>query len=160
MTAEEVERLMRAAVARKYRKQEKSDEQVLIYRLLLGTGLRSTELSLLTPNQIDFKHNRLTVEAAKTKNKKADILPLRPDLVLLVKEWIELHGIQPHERVFRSDKNSIRRSFYGDLKAAGMGFSRPTSLMDSASPATLPGSTVRRPSGTIISAVFRFIAPP
>jgi len=120
MTAEEVERFLQATALRKYRRAEKAKEQVLIYKLLLGTGLRSTELSLLTPNQIDFGRCRLTVEAAKTKNKKADILPMRSDLVQSLKEWIETHGIQSNERVFRYNRDSIRRSFYGDLKAAGI----------------------------------------
>ena len=119
LTEDEIERLLKAAAMRKYRKKV-ADEQVLIYRLLLGTGLRSTELSLLTPSQINFERNRLTIEAEKTKNKKADVMPMRPDLVQAVKEWVELHGIQPHERIFLFDKHSIRRSFYRDLKAAGI----------------------------------------
>ena len=120
MTEEEVERFMQAAARGKYRTKAKANERLLVYRLLLGTGLRSTELSLLTPSQIDFERNRLTIEAAKTKNKKADVLPLHPDLVRSVKEWIDSHGIQPHERMFRYNSNSIRRSFYSDLKAAGI----------------------------------------
>ena len=48
------------------------------------------------------------------------MLPLRPDLVQSVKKWVETHGIQPHERIFHFDTHSIRRSFYGDLKAAGI----------------------------------------
>jgi integrase len=104
----------------KLRKEKKAKELVLIYKLLLGTGLRSTELSLLTPSQIDFERNRLTIEAAKTKNKKSDVLPMRPDLVQLVKEWVKSHGTKPHEQIFRSNKNSIRQSFYRDLKAAGI----------------------------------------
>ena len=119
MTADEVERLLQvASVTGKYRKEEKAAEMVLIYRMLLGTGLRSTELSLLTPNQIDFERCRLTVEALKTKNKKPDRLPLRPDLVQSVKEWIEAHGIQPNEKIFRATTLVIRRSFYRDLKLA------------------------------------------
>ena len=120
MTEEEVGRLLQAAETGKHRRKNKCKEQVLIYRLLLGTGLRSTELSLLTPNQIDYEHNRLTIEAAKTKNKKADVLPIRADLVQSVKEWIVAHGIQSHERVFLFNKNSIRRSFYRDLRVAGI----------------------------------------
>ena len=120
MTAEEVERFLHATATRKCRKKEKAKEQVLIYRLLLGTGLRSTELSLLTPNQIDFEHCRLTIEAAKTKNKKADMLPMRSDLVQSLKDWVETHGIQSTERIFHYNRDSIRRSFYGDLKAAGI----------------------------------------
>jgi integrase len=119
MTAEEVERFMQA-ISRKSRTKKQSEERSLVYRLLLGTGLRSTELSLLTPSQIDFERNRLTIEAAKTKNKKADVLPIREDLVQSVKEWVETHGIQPHERIFRYNSNSVRQSFYRDLKAAGI----------------------------------------
>ena len=70
MTDEEVERLLQAAETRQCRSKEKASERSLVYRLLLGTGLRSTELSLLTPNQIDFTRNRLTVEAVKTKKKE------------------------------------------------------------------------------------------
>ena len=120
MTADEIERLLQATATRKYRTKGKTEERTLVYRLLLGTGLRSTELSLLTPSQINFKDNRLTIEAAKTKNKKADVLPLHPDLVRSVKEWVDLHSVQPHERIFHFDDHSIRRSFYGDLKAAGI----------------------------------------
>jgi len=120
LTEEEVERLLQTVATRKYRTKKKTTEQILIYRLLLGTGFRSTELSLLTPNQINFSTNRLTIEAAKTKNKKADVLPMRASLVQAVKEWVESHGIQPHERIFRFDRFSIRRTLCGDLKAAGI----------------------------------------
>ena len=120
MTADEVSRLLRVAATGNCRKPKKQKEQVLIYRLLIGTGLRSTELSLLTPNQINYEKNRLTIEAAKTKNKKADVLPMRPELVQAVKEWVQEHGIKPHERIFGFDSDSIRRSFYRDLRLAGI----------------------------------------
>jgi integrase len=120
MTAEEVERLLIATTNGVAKYAGQPEERMLIYRLLLGTGLRSTELSLLTPSQIDFERCRLTIEAVKTKNKKADVLPLRPELVQSVKEWIETHEIQPHERIFHFSDSSILRSFYGDLKAAGI----------------------------------------
>jgi len=120
MTADEVDRLLQATLTRKWQTPEQAKERELIYRLLLGTGLRSTELSLLTPSQIDFDRCRLTVEAVKTKNKKADVLPLRPDLVQSVKERIETHGIEPHERIFGYEQSAIRKKFYSDLKAAGI----------------------------------------
>jgi len=118
LTDEEIERLLQAAETRQCRSKEKASERSLVYRLLLGTGLRSTELSLLTPNQIDFTRNQLTIEATKTKNKKADVLPIRADLVQSIKEWVEIHDIKPHERIFRFDKYSICRALYRDLKAA------------------------------------------
>jgi integrase len=118
LSADEVSQLLKAAEADKPK--WKAGERVLIYRLLLGTGLRSTELSLLVPNQVDFKRNRLTVDAAKTKNKKADVLPLRADLVQSLAEWIEKYGIQSNNRVFQYDADALRYFFYKDLKAAGI----------------------------------------
>ena len=120
MTTEEVERFLQAVETRKYRAKKQAEERSLVYNLLLGTGLRSTELSLLTPSQIDFERCRLHIETAKTKEKKGDVLPIRADLVQSVKEWVDAHGIQPHERIFRFNNNSIRHSFYRDLKAAGI----------------------------------------
>jgi len=111
MTADEVERLLQAATTK---------ERGLIYRLALGTGLGSTELSLLTPSQIDFERCCLRIEAKKTKNKKADVLPMRADLVQSVKEWIETHGTQSQERIFHHNVNSICRCFYNDLQLAGI----------------------------------------
>jgi len=120
MTAGEVERLLHIAALDKTSDKWKVGERALIYRLLLGTGLRSMELSLLTPNQIDFERCRLKIEAAKTKNKKADVLPIRADLVQSVKKWTKSHGIPSHERIFHYDKQSLRLAFYRDLEAAGI----------------------------------------
>jgi integrase len=120
MTKEEVESLLAATANGITKKVGNPEERVLIYQLLLGTGLRSTELSLLVPNQIDFEKCRLWVEAIKTKNRKADVLPLRPDLVQAIKERMETLGIKSNERFFHHDCSSLRRPFYADLKAAGV----------------------------------------
>ena len=87
------------------------DERVLIYRLLLGTGLRSTELSLLTPSQFDFEHNRLIIEAKRTKNKKADVLPIKSNLVQSVKERIAKNNTLPTEQILSHDHTQIRNIF-------------------------------------------------
>ena len=47
-------------------------------------------------------------------------MPLWADLVQAVKEWIETHGIQPHERIFQYSRYSIHSAFCRDLKAAGI----------------------------------------
>jgi integrase len=120
MTKEEVDRFLTATASGEPRIVGRPDERVLIYQLLLGTGLRSTELSLLTPSQIDFERCRLRIEAAKTKNKKADTLPLRSDLVQSLKARIAATGIKAHERAFHHHQAQIRNAFYLDLKAAGI----------------------------------------
>ena len=68
MTQDEINRLLQTAAGKQH-KGISPEERVLIYRLLLGTGLRSTELSLLTPSQFNFETCRLTVEATKTKRR-------------------------------------------------------------------------------------------
>ena len=45
---------------------------------------------------------------------------MRADLVQSIKEWIETHGIQSTERIFHYNRDSILRSFYEDMKAAGI----------------------------------------
>jgi integrase len=120
MTKEEVERLLTATLSGKAKKVGRPDERVLVYQLLLGTGLRSTELSLLTPSQIDFDRCMLRIEAAKTKNRKADILPLRPDLVQSLKKRMAMLGIKAHERFFHHTQCNLLEAFYADLKAAGI----------------------------------------
>ena len=49
ITTEEIERLLQAASSDNHTDRWKPGERVLVYQLLLGTGLRSTELSLLVP---------------------------------------------------------------------------------------------------------------
>ena len=119
LSEDELRQLFKAVHERGCRREGQAEEHELIYRLLVGTGLRSTELSLATPSQFDFERNRFTVKAVATKNKKPDILPIRPELAAKLKEWIERHEIGSSDRIFTYDKNSIRRSFYADLAAAG-----------------------------------------
>ena len=120
ITKEEIGRLLETTAARKTCYNILPDERVLIYRLLLGTGLRSTELSLLTPSQFMFDRCRLVVEAKKTKNKKADVLPVKPSLVRLIEKRIKANNIQLSERIFSHNQNQILNAFYADLKAAGI----------------------------------------
>ena len=120
MTQDEIDRLLKTTASGEEQQDMQPEERILIYRLLLGTGLRSTELSLFTPSQVNFVTCRLTIEARKTKNKKADVLPIKPALVQSLKERIEAKNIKPAERIFLHDHRQIREAFYVDLKAAGI----------------------------------------
>jgi len=120
MTQDEISQLLRTMAIGKQRHGIHPEERVLIYRLLLGTGLRSTELSLLTPNQFMFDRCRLVVEAKKTKNKKADILPIKPNLIQLLKKRIATNNVQLTERIFSHNSDKILNAFYADLKTAGI----------------------------------------
>jgi integrase len=75
---------------------------------------------LLAPGQIDFEKSLLRVEAKKTKNKKPDVLPLKPMLVRSLKEWIAAKKVKKTERIFSHDHTELRGVFYADLQAAGI----------------------------------------
>lgn len=98
----------------------RNEENSLVYRVLAGTGLRSGELAASIPAQFDFDRCTFRVRAVTTKNKKNDILPIRPDLAVRLKEWITSRGIKPGERVFSYTIYSIYREFMKDCLAVGI----------------------------------------
>jgi len=62
-------------------------ERELIYRVVLQTGLRATELRSLTVGsfRLTATSPTVTVSAAYSKRRREDVLPLRPDLAELLK---------------------------------------------------------------------------
>ena len=120
LTPDEVNRFLQATASGENYKHLGRKDRVLIYRLLLGTGLWSAELSLLTPSQIDFENCCIMIKAERAKNKPVDVLPLRADLVASLRERIAIFGIEPHEQIFYHDKSQLLAVFYKDLKAAGI----------------------------------------
>jgi len=120
LSEDELRRLFAGAKSHKYRHQRKREQCELVYRLLVGTGLRSKELSLAVPSQFDFERNCFTVKASATKNKRADVLPVRPELMARLKTWIDKYGIQPTERIFCYSVGSIYKSFRADCEQAGI----------------------------------------
>lgn len=119
-TEDELKRLMEVTRNRHSRSRIGGEERALIYSLLAGTGLRVTELSLATPSQFDFERNRFTVVAAATKNKRSDVLPVRPALAARLREWIGRHEIKPRDRIFNVTKSMVHSFFKTDLKHAGI----------------------------------------
>ncbi len=71
-----------------------------IYTLSYMTGLRRKELASLTPSSFDLKATppTVTVEAACSKHRKKDTLPLHPELVTMLKFWLK--GLKRNEPLF------------------------------------------------------------
>ena len=71
-----------------------------IYILAYMTGLRRNELASLTPQSFDLKSKQptVTVEAAFSKHRRRDVLPLHPELVIMLKAWVG--GYRPDETLF------------------------------------------------------------
>ncbi len=95
-------------------------ERTTLYRLAVETGLRASELGSLTPASFDLTdlgQATVTVEAACSKHRREDVLPLRPDMARTMAEFIA--GRQRDEVLFRMpDKPAamLRK----DLEAGGI----------------------------------------
>jgi len=66
------------------------EDRARIYLISYYTGLRRKEIGSLTPNSFDLNGNpaTVTVQAACSKHRRKDVLPLHDDLVAMLKEWL------------------------------------------------------------------------
>lgn len=101
LTAEEFARLVTSA--------RNSDEKVdhvdgeqraRIYILAYMTGLRKSELASLTPRsfKLDAQPPTVTLQAACSKHRRKDVLPLHPELVMMLRQW--LAELRPTDKLF------------------------------------------------------------
>jgi integrase len=59
------------------------------YRLALQTGLRAKELSCLQPENFDLTKLTVTIQAAYSKNKRTDVLPISESLANTLEPWLK-----------------------------------------------------------------------
>lgn len=120
MTPDEIEKLLTAARTRKgrYNGVLTGDEVEMIYRTMLGTGLRSTEAASIQVWQIDTEKRRINLKPSETKNKKGGFQPVTQYLANRLAHWIK--DKDPQDRVFRHTKNTLHASFKRDCKYAGI----------------------------------------
>jgi len=102
-----------------------------IYILSYMTGLRRNELSSLSPRSFDLTSEQptVTVEAAFSKHRRKDVLPLHPELVLMLPEWLE--GLEPEELLF--PKLGRRRTWLmvkKDLERIGIPYQNAEGIAD------------------------------
>ncbi len=64
--------------------------RAMLYRIAVTTGLRASELASLTPASFDLAADvpTVTLEAAYSKHRREDVLPLHPDLVTRLRQWL------------------------------------------------------------------------
>ncbi len=62
-------------------------ERYLLYRFATETGLRANEIRTLTVGSFDFDNLTVSVMAGDSKRKRPDILPIRTEMVVLLKEF-------------------------------------------------------------------------
>lgn len=96
-------------------------ERVMIYRTLVYTGLRLSELRTLTVARIDLTPGAecVALEAKNEKNRAGSTIPLRSDLAADLRVWIAEKQLTTTNRVFTVPAG-LRRILDRDLKAAGI----------------------------------------
>ncbi len=80
-------------------------ERSLVYKTLILTGLRKSELSALQVNQLqlDGSHPHIVLNAADEKNREGNSIPLRQDLADDLQNWLD-------DRQQRDTKPTLRLS--------------------------------------------------
>lgn len=102
-----------------------------LYRIAYLTGLRRRELGSLTTAsfKLDSDPPTLTVEAACSKHRKKDTLPIHPDLLDLLREW--LPGLGVNETLFpKLERKKTWRMVQKDLEAAGIPYETEEGIAD------------------------------
>ncbi len=132
LTAEEVAKLVQSARESGVDIQCYDGEtRARIYILSYMTGLRRNELASLTPRSFRLADDppTVTVEAAFSKHRRKDVLPLHPELVEMLGPWLE--GVEPDEPLF--PKLARRRTWLmvkKDLERIGIPYENADGIAD------------------------------
>ncbi|MBL7132890.1 MAG: tyrosine-type recombinase/integrase [Phycisphaerae bacterium] len=119
LSDEELARLIHAAENGPVVKGVTGPDRATLYRVAVETGLRANELRSLTPGSFHLRDTgaaTVTVEAAYSKHRREDVLPLRPDLACAIAAYIADRPIGeplfavPHKsaEMFRADLRRAR----------------------------------------------------
>lgn len=132
LSGDEVSRLIASARASNVSIQcFTGEERARIYILSYMTGLRRNELASLTPRSfaLEAPQPTVSVEAVSSKHRKKDVLPLHPDLVEMVKEWIQ--GVSTTQKLFPNlGKRRTWLMVKKDLESAGIPYETEEGIAD------------------------------
>lgn len=102
-----------------------------VYILSYMTGLRRKELGTLTPESFDLNAEQpvLEVEAACSKHRRLDVLPLHPDLADMLRDWLK--DAAGDERLFPDlEKKKTGKMVQKDLERAGIPYETRDGVAD------------------------------
>ncbi len=106
-------------------------ERAMLYRLAVETGLRSNELRSLTRASfaLDGDEAAVTVQAAYSKRRRNDTLPLRADLAAELRLFLATKLPTALAFNLTTDKKAAAKMFQDDLAAAGIVFRDAANLV-------------------------------
>jgi len=132
LSAEDVAKLVKAAHASKKKVQlYPGPLRAKLYQMAFLTGLRRRELASLTPRNFRLEDEQpiVTVEAAFSKHRRKDTLPLHPELVATLRPWLASLG--PDEPLFpKLARKKTYTMVQKDLMAAGIPYETAEGLAD------------------------------
>ncbi|WP_254511401.1 tyrosine-type recombinase/integrase [Anatilimnocola floriformis] len=107
------------------------EHRARLYILSYMTGLRRKEIASLKPRSFDLNAYppTVTVEAACSKHRRLDVLPMHPELVTLVRSWIA--ELKPSDVLF--PKLAKRRTWLmvkKDLERVGIPYENEDGIAD------------------------------
>ena len=132
LTPEEVSRLVEAT--RKSGKRVNNLQPELrarAYTFAYFTGIRKTEMASLKPASfhLDDDPPTVTVAAACSKHRRKDVLPLHPELVPLLREWLK--GLKPTDFLFpKLGEKKLSEMIQLDLKRVGIPYQTAEGFAD------------------------------
>jgi len=119
LTPDEIRRLLETTRNQPTRYGMTGSERALLYLLAVETGLRSNELRNLRTRDFDLNGLTVALEAAYSKHRRQDILPLRPDTAEALRG--HLAGRLPTAAAFRMpNAGNVSRMIRLDLLAAAV----------------------------------------
>jgi len=132
LTASEFNQLLQSArSSRKCIQRFSGEQRARIYILSYMTGLRKNELASLMPRsfRLDAAPATVTVEAAFSKHRRKDVLPLHPALVAMLREW--LAGMADSEKLFpKLDRRKTWFMVKRDLERVGIPYETADGFAD------------------------------
>ena len=119
LTADEIERLLAATEAGPKLVRVTGADRAMLYRVLLGTGLRFSEAMSLTPEFFELDHAtgpRVRVLPSFSKNGKPVFQPMPTDLAGHLRPWLASKKLG--KPLWRTPHNACRAWLQKDLEAA------------------------------------------
>ena len=105
----------------------------MLYQTAVYTGLRARELSSLTPASFNLTEpeQTVTVQAAYSKHRREDVLPLHPELSVIITDWIA--GKPTDERLWAgswAEKRLGHKLIKRDMQEAGLPYNSGAGVFD------------------------------
>ena len=119
LTPVELSKLLTTTAAGPVRHKMTGRSRAMLYRVAMETGLRRKELRTLTPSSFQLEGDELTVavEAGRSKNRKATLLPIRPELATELRQWFQTAGFGPSDALWPDLTNHTAKMLKADLEA-------------------------------------------